>query len=829
MAPRRQSRQPSPPPSSRGDKPRGSVSSASGRRKSRQASATSAPAKPESRFQVLSTEIPEAPGDGPAPGAALGASGEQPAEASGGGRRSISRPGVSIVDPPAGGGAEAQPHAPSPRGSVGHSSAAADEPEPESAAAAAAAEAPAARPARTRAESIAARRDKELLVTFEEMDLDGDGRISQAELREGLQELGAYGVTDDDVSRFFIDADSITFESFRDRKVLRQLRDIRNTKAAEDCAAHGRAAAQRGTFFPERLLRRVLEFASDTHTLRALAATSVLWRQWATHDELWKPLLVRRRRMEQAKSAAGANSLPEIRCGRGYYQWYLAWVMETAAQRGTSAQLRHVKEEMLDNGDAQGVQTETVLCAVSALVYPPPPAEPPPEGAEAEMTDLPPPPPPPLPDVLTGDEKGFVQLRQLSTPEQPLQTLSEHDTTIEAIVVSDAFIWVASADCTVTVWPRENLSRPAFSLTAHKEAVSVLELAPWDERCCVTGSMDRTAIIWNRVEAAPQRFQRKSAGKEAFAQQVQPRRVLDKGHTMKVTAVVLQPHVLFTASRDCLVVLWDWDGRVVTKIEGHMGPVNCLCVARGPTPVEDADEAEAPADAPAAGGARRQTAGPAGAALTARAPRTTRSPSAASPAAGSPMAAARGLRGGDVPDDGTIIASACGGGLVKGWNLRGKQQFSRRLHESPIEEMVACRELGLVLTGSWDNTVSVFNPETGNIPCVLKGHEGAIRSVVVDQSRRRIITASDDKSVAIWDFVSIDLGCSREQEKATLVPHLVLKGPKTPVTACALIRSHDSRWHSLVAVSKSATLFVWRFRDDAQFQMRGMRLITPKD
>eukprot|EP00741_Cyanophora_paradoxa_P013762 tig00020710_g13285.t1 len=67
-----------------------------------------------------------------------------------------------------------------------------------------------------------------------------------------------------------------------------------------------------------------------------------------------------------------------------------------------------------------------------------------------------------------------------------------------------------------------------------------------------------------------------------------------------------------------------------------------------------------------------------------------------------------------------------------------------------------------IVSGSWDNSVRVWDTETGVELLNLQGHAGEIRSVAVsvDRSRdpeacgrdgRRIVSGSDDKFVRVWD------------------------------------------------------------------------------
>ena len=57
-----------------------------------------------------------------------------------------------------------------------------------------------------------------------------------------------------------------------------------------------------------------------------------------------------------------------------------------------------------------------------------------------------------------------------------------------------------------------------------------------------------------------------------------------------------------------------------------------------------------------------------------------------------------------------------------------------------------------IVSGSDDNTVAVWDLETGTRIHRLTGHQGAVRSVAVSPDGRRIVSGSDDKTVAVWDL-----------------------------------------------------------------------------
>ena len=54
--------------------------------------------------------------------------------------------------------------------------------------------------------------------------------------------------------------------------------------------------------------------------------------------------------------------------------------------------------------------------------------------------------------------------------------------------------------------------------------------------------------------------------------------------------------------------------------------------------------------------------------------------------------------------------------------------------------------------GSDDQTVAVWDLETGTRLRALTGHQAAVSSVAVSPDGRRIVSGSDDNTVAVWDL-----------------------------------------------------------------------------
>ena len=57
-----------------------------------------------------------------------------------------------------------------------------------------------------------------------------------------------------------------------------------------------------------------------------------------------------------------------------------------------------------------------------------------------------------------------------------------------------------------------------------------------------------------------------------------------------------------------------------------------------------------------------------------------------------------------------------------------------------------------VVSGSWDNTIRIWDAETGAaVGEPMKGHTGGVRSVAYSSDGRHVVSGSDDNTIRIWD------------------------------------------------------------------------------
>ena len=71
----------------------------------------------------------------------------------------------------------------------------------------------------------------------------------------------------------------------------------------------------------------------------------------------------------------------------------------------------------------------------------------------------------------------------------------------------------------------------------------------------------------------------------------------------------------------------------------------------------------------------------------------------------------------------------------------------------------------MLASGSRDNTIRLWNPETGELLKTLRGHTEGINSLVFSGDGGTIISASRDDTIRIWDVESGELLQTLEEHR----------------------------------------------------------------
>ena len=71
-------------------------------------------------------------------------------------------------------------------------------------------------------------------------------------------------------------------------------------------------------------------------------------------------------------------------------------------------------------------------------------------------------------------------------------------------------------------------------------------------------------------------------------------------------------------------------------------------------------------------------------------------------------------------------------------------------HEGDVNSVAYSPDGTKIISGSKDETVKIWDANTGECLKTLEGHSSNVRSVAFSPDGKRIISGSDDKTVKIW-------------------------------------------------------------------------------
>jgi WD40 repeat protein len=96
---------------------------------------------------------------------------------------------------------------------------------------------------------------------------------------------------------------------------------------------------------------------------------------------------------------------------------------------------------------------------------------------------------------------------------------------------------------------------------------------------------------------------------------------------------------------------------------------------------------------------------------------------------------------------------------LKVWNIKGfgdlktaKELFTLKGHTGSVESVVVTPDSNRLISASWDNTIKIWNLESGEELSTLEGHIGFVNAVAATPDGKWVISASNDKTLKIWDL-----------------------------------------------------------------------------
>ncbi len=117
-------------------------------------------------------------------------------------------------------------------------------------------------------------------------------------------------------------------------------------------------------------------------------------------------------------------------------------------------------------------------------------------------------------------------------------------------------------------------------------------------------------------------------------------------------------------------------------------------------------------------------------------------------------------------------------------------------HTGSVEAVAVSPDGRFIVSGSWDNTLKVWDTDSGRLLRSLEGHTSGVKAVAISPDGRWIVSGSEDQTLKVWEADSGRLLRS-------------LEGHTAEVTAVAV--SPDGRW--VVSGSRDRTLKAWDATD----------------
>jgi len=247
------------------------------------------------------------------------------------------------------------------------------------------------------------------------------------------------------------------------------------------------------------------------------------------------------------------------------------------------------------------------------------------------------------------------------------------------------------------------------TLRGHLDQLCAAAFSP-DGRRIVTGSKDRTAIVWDAA-----------SGKELL---------ILKGHLSGVISVAYSPdgQRIVTGSQDSTAKVWEAaTGKELLTLKGHSAGVRSVAYSRDGGRIVTGSEDRSAKVWDAA--TRKEL-------LTLKGHTDLVSSAAFSP-------------------DGQRIATASKDATAKVWDAAsGRELFTLKGHTAWINSVAFSPDGQRIVTGSDDKRAKVWDAASGKEQLTLEGHGDPINSVAFSPDGQRIVTGSEDHTAKVWDAAS---------------------------------------------------------------------------
>ncbi|KAF4337194.1 vegetative incompatibility het-e-1 [Fusarium beomiforme] len=143
--------------------------------------------------------------------------------------------------------------------------------------------------------------------------------------------------------------------------------------------------------------------------------------------------------------------------------------------------------------------------------------------------------------------------------------------------------------------------------------------------------------------------------------------------------------------------------------------------------------------------------------------------------------------------DSKKVASGSHDETIRIWDAEtGECERELKGHSNLVSSVVFSHDSKKVASGSNDKTIRIWDTETGACERVLEGHSSSVSSVIFSHDSKKVASGSSDKTIRIWDAETGE--CEQE-----------LKGHSSWVSS--VVFSHDSK--KVASASWDKTIRIW--------------------